>query len=191
MKLTTRQQQIIDQALDQTAERGIQSLTMRNIAQALGISEPALYRHFKNKAEIIKTMISRFEVESDVAMSGGVRGGIDGVGDILRSRFALVSGKPSLAKVMFSEELFRDDPEYVDMMRAMMHRHKEQLAEQFSQARAAGELRTDIAPDMLFRICLGPVRLLIKQWGMSGYAFDLKDKGEELWQSLHTLIGAK
>ena len=61
MKLTKRQNEIIDTALNLTASGGIQNLTIKNLADALGITEPAIYRHFKNKSEIVKTMIARFD----------------------------------------------------------------------------------------------------------------------------------
>ena len=46
MKLTKRQNEIIDTALNLTASGGIQNLTIKNLADALGITEPAIYRHF-------------------------------------------------------------------------------------------------------------------------------------------------
>ena len=52
MQLTVRQQEIIDAALALIAEQGIQNLTIKNIAAALKITEPAIYRHFDSKHEI-------------------------------------------------------------------------------------------------------------------------------------------
>jgi len=189
MKLSKRQREIIDVALGLIAQSGIQGLTIKNIASELGISEPAIYRHFKNKAEIVKTMIADFEAQSDTALKEGVRGGMEGVEDFVKSRIVLVAGNPPLAKVMFSEELFLDDPEYSEMMRTMMHRHKASLEELFKEAVKKGEVRKDVELEMLFRLVLGPVRLLIKQWGMSNYKFNLVKKGDQLWESLRKVLG--
>ncbi|MBQ9771473.1 MAG: helix-turn-helix transcriptional regulator, partial [Lentisphaeria bacterium] len=42
---------------------GIQALTTKSLAEYIGISEPALYRHFKNKSEIIRAMLMQFDVD--------------------------------------------------------------------------------------------------------------------------------
>ena len=52
----------------------------------------------------------------------------------------------------------------------------------------SGEIRQDIPEEMLFRLVFGPVRLLVKQWGLSGGAFDLRRKGEELIDVLRKLL---
>jgi len=184
MNLTKRQKEIIDAALRLTAEGGIQNLTIKNVSGALGITEPALYRHFKNKAEIVKAMIANFEVMAEAAITDREADGLRGIETFVKSRFALVAGNPPLAKVMFSEELFMDDEEYSALLLDMMHRHRGSLRKMFLDAQKAGEIRRDIEVDMLFRLVLGPVRLLIKQWGMSNHAFNLIEEGNRLWEAL-------
>ena len=155
-------------------------------ADALGITEPAIYRHFKNKSEIVKTMIARF----DQAVSAEDRElhGFDAVAAFARRRFEQVTAAPPLARVMFAEELFMDDEEFTELVFRMMHRHKAALEHSFREAQENGEIRRDIPSDTLFRLVFGPVRLLIKQWGMTRGAFDLHQKGEELLSTLRTIL---
>ncbi len=188
MKSTKRQQEILAVALTLAAEGGLANITIRRLADALGITEPAIYRHFSSKAEIVKAMIRAFEFASDETIAGIPQRGLDGVGAFITSRFELAVANPPLAKVMFAEEMFMGDAEYAELILHMMHAHRDALRRMFQEARDDGELRSDIAPDTLFRIVFGPVRLLIKQWGMSGYAFELKPAGEELWESLKQLL---
>ena len=183
-KLTKRQKEIIDTALSLTARGGIQNLTIRNLAENLDITEPAIYRHFKNKSEIVKTMIKNFEVAGNQKIASVSNEGIAGVEKFVKSRFALVSNNPPLAKVLFSEELFMDEPEYGELLMNMMHKHKDSLKVMLLKAQQDGDIRNDIEFDMLFRLIMGPVRLLIKQWGLSGSSFDLIEKGDLLWESL-------
>ncbi len=186
MNLTKRQNEIIDAALMLIAQGGIQKLTIKNLAGMLRITEPAIYRHFKNKAEIIKALIERF----DLAVPAGnpALHGFDGVAAFVRSRFEQVIAEPPLARVMFAEELFMDEPNGSEMMLQMMHRHKAALLGYFLEAQENGEIRRDLAPELLFRLVFGPVRLLIKQWGMVGGAFDLRFKGDELLETLRKLL---
>jgi hypothetical protein len=58
----------------------------------------------------------------------------------------------------------------------------------FKEAEDAGEIRSDIPDDTLFRMILGPLRLLIKQWGMSHGAFDLRKERQKLLDGLRTVL---
>lgn len=52
-------QKIVDTAIQIIHELGISGLSMRNIANDLNVSATALYRHFKNKDEIILHLIRK------------------------------------------------------------------------------------------------------------------------------------
>lgn len=54
-----RREQILDVALKLFAEHGIQGVTTRRIAQAVGISQPSLYAHFRTSDEIAVELCCR------------------------------------------------------------------------------------------------------------------------------------
>ena len=186
MPLTKRQTEIIDAALNLIARGGIENLTVKKLADALNITEPAIYRHFKNKSEIIKTMIAGFN--KTVPPTVPECRGFDAIAAFIRFRFRLVEVRPPLARILFAEELFMGDREFSEQMLAMMHRHKTTLGRHFREAQMLGEIRPEIPQDTLFRLVFGPVRLLIKQWGMSNGAFDLHAKGEELIDTFRVIL---
>lgn len=184
MEFSTRQEEIIAAALRLLAGGGVRSLTMKRIAEAVGVTEPAVYRHFRNKSEIIKALIGRF----DLAVEIGDGAGFAPVADFIRARVKQVLAAPDLARVLFAEELFMESEEYSRELLAMMHRHKARLEEVLLSGQEAGVIRADVGLEELFRIIMGPVRLLIKQWGMSGGGFDLERKSEELLAALRKLL---
>lgn len=53
VKYTKRQQEIIEATLELITDQGLQGASIGRIAAKIGISEPALYRHFKNRRDII------------------------------------------------------------------------------------------------------------------------------------------
>jgi len=193
MKLKKRQLAIVEAALNLTATGGLGNLTVKKLAGELGVTEPALYRHFLNKAEIVKAMIYTFESVSDEVFvmieSEGIRG-ISALELFIKNRFLVVSRKPALAKVIFSEEQFLVDPEYSSMLLGLMHRHKDHLCQMLLEAQAEGTVRSDIRQEMLFRLIFGPVRLLIKQWGLSQQGFDLVKTGDEMWEDLRKILSS-
>ena len=54
-----RREQILDEALKLFAEHGIQQVSTRRIAQAVGISQPSLYAHFRTSDEIAVELCCR------------------------------------------------------------------------------------------------------------------------------------
>ncbi len=186
--LTPRQAEIVDAALKLIAEQGIQHLTIRNLSTAIGVTEAALYRHFPGKTEIIQAMVSRFE--EDVDDIGELRGWAAIEAALVR-RTELVLAKPDLARVLFAEELFKDSPEIAQILHGMMQRHQQIMKCHFQEAVDDGVIRADIPMDTLFRLILGPLRLLIKQWGLSDGAFDLRAKRDEMLEFMKELLAPK
>ena len=186
--LTSRQAEIVDAALKLIAEQGIQHLTIRNLSTAIGVTEAALYRHFPGKTEIIQAMVSRFE--EDVDDIGELRGWTAVEAALVR-RTELVLAKPALARVLFAEELFKDSPEIAQILHGMMQRHQQIMKCHFQEAVDDGVIRADIPMDTLFRLILGPLRLLIKQWGLSDGAFDLRAKRDEMLEFMKELLTPK
>jgi TetR/AcrR family tetracycline transcriptional repressor len=55
-KMTARQEQIIEAALELLTEKGLNELSLRDIAKKLAIQAPALYWYFKSKSELVDYM---------------------------------------------------------------------------------------------------------------------------------------
>jgi len=93
-QLTARQAEIVDAASQVFAERGYSGASMREIAARIGVSEPALYRHFPGKQALFVTMVrvvgGRARREGialiDAVTTGNVRPAlIDALGDRRRA----------------------------------------------------------------------------------------------------------
>ena len=181
-----RQNEILDAALHLIAEKGIRNLTIRHLSQAMHVTDAALYYYFQDKLTIIQALVSRFEGEAD-AVEDELHGWA-AVEAALIHRTELVLATPDLARVVFAEELFQGDPEVEQILFGMMQRHRKIMLRHFKEAEDAGEIRSDIPDDTLFRMILGPLRLLIKQWGMSHGAFDLRKERQKLLDGLRTVL---
>jgi AcrR family transcriptional regulator len=194
MKLKGRQQEIIDVSIGLIADFGIQRLTIKNIAGKLGITEPAIYRHFESKFDILYALLDSFEeMSSDVLRKTAAKklSPPAKLEAFIFDRLSRMSANPKLAKVMFAEELFQDDERLAGKMMKIMHEHKDIIQAIINEGRADGSIRTDIDSNTLFRIIFGPVRLLIKQWTLSGFRFELKEEGRKLWSAELKLLQGK
>ena len=189
MELSKRQKEIVEAAICLIAQNGIEGLTTKALSAAVGISEPALYRHFPNKAEIVRAMIACFD--ADVEFLKNAQSGWKFIKAFFAHRIEQVKTDPALANIIYSEELFIHNNDYAGLMKEMMHRHRNMIMENIVIASRNGNIRSDIAPEMIFRMLAGSLRLLIKQYGMSGNSFDLCSESTILFNTWDTLFEVK
>lgn len=105
---TGRQHEIIEQALQLIAEQGIEKLTYRNLARKLGITEPAFYRHFGNKAEIMLGILVYFDGlrrELFTRIRASSPDSLAAIEAISLKHFELFEKNPALAAILFPEAI--------------------------------------------------------------------------------------
>ncbi|WP_456450229.1 TetR/AcrR family transcriptional regulator [Hydrogenimonas sp.] len=61
-KQENTKQKIVDAAIELISKQGYKGASVRKIAAAVGIRESAIYNHYKNKEEILKTIIAQIFV---------------------------------------------------------------------------------------------------------------------------------
>ena len=191
MELTERQLQIVNISIKLIAGQGIQNLTIKNISKEAGFSEPAIYRHFDSKYDIIMAMLDSFQDISRFVLTETEKQELDSMDKIkkfLFDRYQRFSANPSAAKVMFAEGIFRDDPRYSQKMLDIMHQHASTMQNIIREGQFKGELRADIPAREMFRIIFGSLRLLINQWCLADCNFDLNLEGELLWNAVKKMI---
>ncbi len=100
---------VIDTALAIIAERGIDSLTMREIGQQIGVSRMAPYRHFENKAELLAVLAQEgFEGMYAAIQDAVARTSIDPLDRLQASGVAYITyavDRPVHYRVMFDASL--------------------------------------------------------------------------------------
>lgn len=101
-----RKRQIAEAALRVLASQGAHRLTAMQISQALGITDAALFRHFRNKDAIVAAAISRFEelLEGDIALDDGAPP-LERLGAFFVRRVAKARAHPEILGLAFNDRL--------------------------------------------------------------------------------------
>jgi AcrR family transcriptional regulator len=63
-----RREAIIEAALSLFAEKGFRGVTTRELASAVGVSEPVLYQHFKTKSDLFRALVETQCVLQETAL---------------------------------------------------------------------------------------------------------------------------
>jgi len=154
--------QILTVAKDLFFAKGYKGVSMREIADAVQVTQAGLYYHFpKGKEELFTKMIQILFVDEGVAGIGQTLETMSG----LRERLNILT--TSLLTLPIDEQftmLLRDareyikDPENQRIILSLRDRIKHQVTGLFQAARDAGELRTDIPVEALVSLYMGMLR---------------------------------
>ncbi len=187
-KLTARQREIIDRALELLAELGARRFTMKRLAEKIGVTEAALYRHFASKNDLLLAIVQDFESSARNELENGLPPGLRGIAAFITSRLDCVAERPALARALFTEELFDESQECADALRQMFKSHRARLIGLFQEAKTNGEIRDDLANETLFTIVFGSVRQLVKEWTRSNGAFSLLKRRDMLLDAFRKIL---
>lgn len=194
MDITKRQMEIVKAAIQVIAQQGYEKLTTKNLAQSIGVTDAALYRHFESKKELIRMVLCYFEqVSCEVIqrINSLQISPLEKVSRFVLDRYEVFENDPDLAMVMFSEELFKNDPSFEENLLSIMHIHRDEVMGYIMQGQRIGQIRENLNPMHLFRMIVGSMRLLVTQWNMSRHAFNLQAEGKSLLNTIIQLIEVK
>ena len=188
---TERQTEIINTSIDIIAEQGIQKLTIKNIAKAIGISEPAIYRHFENKLSILSAILDNFMQKSSAIIFKLIQsneGSIAKLKQIFVGQLQMFIDKPALVSVIFAEEIFKSEKVLSDKIFEILNGRETIILTLIEGGQMNKQIRTDIDKKHLSSILLGSLRLLVKRWEFQHYKFNLIEEGNELFKSIELLL---
>ncbi len=194
MKHEERRQQIITAAGEIVSEKGIKALTVRNIAKKIKTTNPAIYKHFENKDEILSGMIERFKTQTtgileEIAESD--RGSTGKIKIFFLGRCAQFQGDRAMAAVMFPHDIFIGEKKVFKKIIETIDGHKVILMKIIKEGQKKKEITAEVPPEHLFIMIMGALRLLVTGWRGSDYCFDLYDRSRLLWSSVEKLISLK
>lgn len=192
-ELSTRQIEIINVSLDLIAEKGIQGLTIKNLAKKIGFSESAIYRHFDNKVQILIGALEYFNQLSKEMMESNTdyeTSSITKIENLFYNHFKMFANHPAVVAVLFSEEIFRNETVLLQKVKELVQEKSQHLVGIIERGQRKGEIRNDIIAVHLSVILLGALRMFVSQLHLATYSFNISDKGSDFIDSIKILISS-
>ena len=191
MNLTSRQSEIVEKSIEIIANQGIQGLTIKNLSKEIGISEPAIYRHFTGKTEILLTILNNFK-EMAAFMGEAMKDSDEPAMDRIEFMFSKIveifSETPSFVSVIFSEEIFKNDDTLKAKIIEILDMNEKTVEQIIKSGQQNGEIREDISYKNLALIVMGTLRFRVKMWDLKEKRNNLKKEGKLLIKSLKTIL---
>lgn len=195
MLLKPRQLEILEAAGTILNEEGIGGLTTKNIAKRVGFAESALYRHYGSKEEIISGLLEylHYSMASRLPMIAAM----EEIRPELRlkklfgSQLDYLALHPYFLVAIFSDGLLKYSPVIQESMQRIMALMCKTILRIIQDGQKSQVFTAQIAAEELVHILMGSFRLLMLQWRMDDFGFDLKVTGNQHIESLISLISKK
>ena len=100
-----RQRQIAEAALRILSSQGVHRLTSAALADQVGIADGTIFRHFRNKEEIVNAAIDLFEAAIDKTYPPLDREPLERLGLFFVNRLTLVRENPEFLRLAFNDRL--------------------------------------------------------------------------------------
>lgn len=192
-EITDRQLEIIEAAGKALTEAGIGGLTIKNLAKEMKFSEAAIYRHFTSKEEIIVAMLKYLTQRLDERYSSLPKevAPDQRLVSLFHEQFSFFKQHPHFVVAVFSDGLMEESKRINDTIAAIMTVKSKHLAPIIREGQLKGVFTGAVSAEALAHIVMGAVRLQMFKWRINNFQSDIRKSGDQLIQSLLTLIKAK
>lgn len=179
-----RQKQIIDAARKLVVKYGSEHVTVRRIAQEVGVTEGAIYRHFKSKRDILSLLIQDIEntLIADIKKNyTGQLSTIETLGDIMLSHLSSIEQRRGVSFQVIAEIISLGDKRLNKQMNNAINHYLDSIKDILSQGIKQGLVRDDIDLDAVATSFLGITQGLVNIWALGNYDFNLQEKYKPVW----------
>lgn len=158
---TQKRTEIADAALKIIGTLGIAELTMANLAQELGVSSGAPFRHFKSRDEILVEVGRRVAELVDATFPDPGLPPLERLEGLFRVRTEVLGKESGMARLIFSDQFAKAlPPEAAAQIHGIVKRTRAFLLQALKDAAEAGLIRNDIPPKDLLVPVIGTLQHL-------------------------------
>lgn len=179
-----RQKQIVDAARKLIIANGSEHITIKGIAAEVGVSEAALYRHFKSKKDILVLLLEHTEqnlVQDISKVSNDKYTSIRTIDKALRSHISAIEQKKGISFQVIAEIISLGDADLNNKANDAINTYIASLKDLLARGVAAKEIRSDINLDSAATMLFCMIQGLVNMWALSNYSFNLEEKYLLLW----------
>jgi len=180
----SRKEQIVNAARKLVTEVGSENVTVRRIAEEVGFSEAAIYRHFKSKKDILYLLVENIESSliSDLTIQGDQDG--DVLETILLRHLSSIEMRRGISFQVIAEIISLGDNKLNRRIYDTIAKYIEKLKTVLQKEVSQGKLRRDIDIDATALLMFSVMQGISNIWTLSNYSFNPKDKFNAVLKTL-------
>jgi TetR/AcrR family transcriptional regulator len=162
-----RSEEIIRAILSIIGQHGVTALSTATLAQEVGVTTGALFRHFPTREAMLEGAVRYAIAHVEQTFPDPDLPPLQRLTEIARNRIKLLGSNPGMAWMLMSEQAYLTlPPDSLDGLKKVAKRSRAFLLEALKDGMACGEIRDDIEPEALLVPVMGTIHALIRMPGV-------------------------
>lgn len=181
-------EKIILESINVIHEFGIHSLSTREVARRIGITEPAIFKHYKTKSDLILAILDHFsQYDADILQSISTRkvSPLEAIRESVDTIGSYYSNYPAITALTQNYDILQNDVIYKEKVKFILNTRTNFVSEMIEKAKQIGDIRKEIDSHSMGIAIVGTLRELCLHWRMNEYNFSLRDA---MISSVETLL---
>lgn len=186
-KFITRKESIIISAIDILSMKGIKGMTMKEIAKAEGVSEPAIYKQYKSKNDVILAILDKFSKYDDQIIATVTEQKLEakeGLVFFASSVADYYQGYPEVATVMFSLDVFRYNDETNELMESIINKRYEFIKTHVRRGIEKELFCINMDEEIIIDMIYGFIMHTTFGWKNNNHTYELKERVLKMLESI-------
>lgn len=186
-----RQTEIVQAALNVIGRFGVSGLTIHEVAVAAGMCEANIYRHFKNKQDVIRAVVEYIggQVTSRAAQLAASSGPpLDKLEKIIFAHTEMIARNPGIPRLLFSDGGMVTGGRIAHIMTSRIEGFLSILTGLIEAAIAEGRLRKEVGARETATTILGMIQFCVLRWIGSQAEGKLVDEVATIWTNFRQML---
>lgn len=178
-----RKAEIVAATLRLAVQLGPDRLTTQSVADAVGLTQPAIFRHFATKQDlwlaVAVTIAERLTSAWDNALQG-TNEPQSRIEALILAQLHQIEAMPAIPSILFSRELQAENDALRETVLGLMIDLIGRLAHQIGLGQGAGVFDSAIAPRDAAQLLVALVQGLAIRWSLTKHGFNMQAEGQRL-----------
>ncbi len=179
-----RRKEIIETLRKIIIKYGSEHVTVQRLAEEIGVSGAAIYRHFKSKREILLFLIDDIEDDlvGDMGKSEFTQKPLELLRNISRDLLSSIEQRKGASFLVIAEIISLGDKRLNRRISEVLHCFLGRIKQLILEGIKAGEIKEYVDVDMAAIVFFGMLQGLVTIWSLGGFPPMLEIKNESMWK---------
>jgi len=177
-----RQSEIVRVAVHLAAEKGIDSVTTQDMADAMNVTQGAVFKHFPTKDDIWFAVISWIRGKLMTVLEKAAAEATDPINAIERMFYAhitFISKHPAIPRLLFTEMLHKKNSKLRDLIQEIISGYEGKVAGLLEAAKEQSLVARDLDSQSAAVLYIGMIQGLFMQVSIFGGKRSLLDEAKK------------
>ncbi len=179
-----RRKQIVETLRKIIVKYGSEHVTVRKLAEEIGVSGGAIYRHFKSKREVLLFLIDDIKenLNGDIERAYPIENPLDFLGKIAGNLLSSIEQRKGATFLAIAEIVSLGDRGLNRKISEVLNGFLGHIKQLIAAGIKTGEVREDVDVEMAATAFFGMLQGLVTIWSLSGFPPMLEIKNKSMWK---------